>query len=112
MSAGKGWFVADHLGRYSIPELVEPEQVLELAAHIFELRIATGEPFKSPDHKDKPKQVPVPGFGCRSSGLLRARPDLHPSSGYEQFPQVSVRIVGTVSTLYCVLHRLSHNTGV
>ena len=47
MSAGKGWFVADHLGRYSIPKLVEAEQVLELAAHIFELRIATGEPFTS-----------------------------------------------------------------
>ena len=33
MTAGKGWFVADHLGRYSIPELVEAEQALEFAAH-------------------------------------------------------------------------------
>ena len=49
MSGERGWYVADHLGRYAIPELVAAERVLDLAAHIFELRIVRGEALTSPD---------------------------------------------------------------
>ena len=57
----RSWFISDGAGYYALPEPISEERVLELAAHIFEKRVATGEPLCSPEQTKRILQARLAG---------------------------------------------------